>query len=810
MIRLLFISVFLIVPVVLLSQQNTDIQEGDQAFEKMQYQLAIEKYVGALAKAKDADTKNKILFKLSETYTKTKEPEKAAETYEILAGNGYANINTVIWLRYGNALLSTGRYEEAITAYKNYLKDNPSGKQAINGIRSAEIALHNNEEAPYIVKNFDVANTPFDDFAPMYSSRRFDKLIFTSNRSGTTGKEIDPASGQYYSDMFEVSQNRRSSDWGAPESIDPTGFVNSKANDGSSGMDARYRYLYFTRCENNTGQPVNCGIYQSMRRGKGWSEPVVIIKEGNSSIGHPAVDRNEMKLIFSSNRPGGNGGKDLWMATRNSKRKSFGNIVNLGKVLNTTGDEVYPVLVNDTLLYFASDGHTGFGGLDLYYSVYRKGKWTEPVNAMPPINSFSDDFGITFNRAMKRGFFSSNRPGGEGRDDIYAFVKREMKTTLTVVVKDLNTKKPLQNVALLLYRPGKDTLTKKTNAEGRYKFDTNNFRENNKYELLFTLKEYFSDKRSLSTFGLNKNQDLYFEVFLVPVPEQPIILPEVMFDYNSYDINPKYIDSLNTLINILERNPSFVIELAAHTDSRNTKQYNLELSQKRAQSVVRFLIDNGIDSARLVPKGYGENKPRVLDKYVKVNEELFFEIGTRLTQGFIDSLQLSEAIELAHQLNRRIEFTVISKDYKPRVVTPKEQVSETYEGEIKDLIPLINQYGKYFVAIEANGYKLNAVLNPGYKESVIGYDLATLMLKEKYLTTTDFQGVAAEIFANKKIKNDVPVIIKELKIGDNTIQNFTFIYKEGLRDKMVIGRDLLGKLGPFQLDMENNELLIYE
>lgn len=807
--RLFFISVFLISSVILCAQ-DINIKEGDQAFKNMQYQTAIEKYVSALSKADDADTKNKILFKLSEAYTKIKDPKSAKETYVILAENGYADINTIVWLKYGNVLLSTGNYEEAITAYRNYLKDNPSSKQAQNGIKSAEIAIHNNEEAPYIIKNFDIANTVYDDFAPIYSSRRFDAVIFTSNRPESAGKEMDESTGQYYSDMFEIEKDRRSKEWGTPESIDLNEVVNTEANEGSSSMDARYRYLYFTRCENKSDQSINCGIFKSMRRGRTWGDPEVIFQEENANYGHPTVNKREMKLIFSSNRGGGYGGKDLWMATRSSRRSDFTDIVNLGNWVNTQGDEVFPVLVNDTILYFASDGHPGFGGLDIFYSVFQKGKWTEPENVLPPINSFSDDFGITFDRNMKRGFFSSNRPGGEGRDDIYAFVKREMKTTVTVLVKDLNTKKTLPNVSLYLYRLGRDSILKKTGDDGRYRFDYKDFSENNKYEMLISKSGYFSDKKSISTFGLTENQDLFFEVFLVPVPEKPIVLPEVRFDYNSYEINPDYIDSLNSLINVLERNPNFVIELSAHTDSRNTKQYNLDLSEKRARSVVRFLMDNGIDSARLIPKGYGENKPRVLDKYITVSDDLYFKIGTRLTSGFIDSLESEDAIEMAHQLNRRIEFKVVSKDYKPKVVKVEQQVPGTFDGEIKDIIRLNGQYGKYFSIVEINGYEVSAVINPGFKNSVIGYDLATTLLKNKTLAASDFQGEPAVIFANKKIKNDVPVLIKTTTIGENKIENFKFVYKEGLRDKMVIGRDLLGKLGPFQMDMENEELLIYE
>lgn len=807
--RLFFISVFLISSVILCAQ-DINIKEGDQAFNKMQYQTAIEKYVDALSKADNADTKNKILFKLSEAYTKIKDPKSAKETYEILVDNGYADINTIVWLKYANALLSTGHYEEAINAYRNYLKDNPASKQAQNGIKSAEIAIHNNEEAPYIIKNFDIANTEYDDFAPLYSSRRFDQLIFTSNRPESAGKEMDQSTGQYYSDLFEIEKDRRSKEWEMPESIDLNEVVNTEANEGSSAMDSRYRYLYFTRCENRSDQSVHCGIYKSMRRGRTWSDPEVIFKEDDANIGHPSVNKREMKIIFSSNRGGGYGGKDLWMASRDGRRKDFGNIINIGNAINTEGDEVFPVLVNDTILYFASDGHPGFGGLDIFYSLYHDGKWSEPENLLPPMNSFSDDFGITFDRNMKRGYFSSNRPGGKGRDDIYAFVKREMKTTVTVLVKDLNTKKTLAGVSLYLYRPGRDSVVKKTGDDGRYRFDYKNFSENNKYELLISKNGYFSDKKSISTFGLTENQDLFYEVFLVPIPEKPIVLPEVRFDYNSYEINPEYIDSLNTLINILERNPNFVVELSAHTDSRNTKQYNQNLSQKRAQSVVRFLIDNGIDSARLIPKGYGEEQPRLLDKYYAVNDELYFEIGTSLAPVFIDSLENEEAREMAHQLNRRIEFKVVSKDYKPKVVKAEKQVPETYEGEIKDIINLKGKFGKYFSIVTINGYEVNAVVNPGFEESAINYDLATTLLKNKTLTASDFQGEPAVVFADKKIKNDVPVLVKTTTIGENSIENFMFVYKEGLRDKILIGRDLLGKLGPFQMDMENEELLIYE
>jgi peptidoglycan-associated lipoprotein len=392
-----------------------------------------------------------------------------------------------------------------------------------------------------------------------------------------------------FSDIFR-SVSTRAEKFSTPVNADAQGIVNTSANEGAPFLNADYSVLYFTRCEKkpeNKDGTTWCLIMKAERSGSRWENPEAVLSDPERNIGHSTLSADELTMIYSGANEGGSGQKDLWMVKRNSKKDPFGPPVNLGPVINTPGDEMFPYLRFDSLLYFASDGHGGSGGLDIFLSFRdSSGAWSAPQNPGPPINSNKDDFAIVFKKCCEEGFFSSNRDGGRGGDDIYHFEEIKLKVEVPVV----------------------DTVP-------------------------------------------------------VPIAAEPVVLPQILYELDKWDLQPQYQDSLLNFVVFLKDNPNLQIELRSHTDSRATDKYNDELSQKRAQTVVDFLISKGIEPGRLVAKGYGKRNPRKMETDFR-SGDLFIPQNTILDESFISSLQKPEWIEIAHQLNRRTEFTIISTSYK--------------------------------------------------------------------------------------------------------------------------------------------------
>jgi peptidoglycan-associated lipoprotein len=366
---------------------------------------------------------------------------------------------------------------------------------------------------------------------------------------------------------------------------------------------------------------------------------------------------------MSTNKKGGRGGKDLWVARRDSKDSEFGQPVILDADINSPGDEMFPWLFNDTTLYFSSNGYEGYGGMDIYKSIRRDKAWGEPVNLLAPINSGYDDFGIIVTVPDEEGYFSSNRPGGLGGDDIYRFTRRTLLFSVSGLVKDKTTLMPLDSVKVVLSSDNSDKGIDFTDGKGHFGFDTSLVLEDRVYDLVFIKDNYFSVKETFSTIPYDDDHDFLVEIKLEQIPEKPIVLPDILYEYGKWDLTPQYQDSLIQLVELLKVNKNLIIELRSHTDSRGTDEYNQELSQKRAQTVVDFLVSRGIEPGRLVAKGYGEKIFRVLDKDL-TRANYLFKAGTELNDKYINSLPTEEIKEAAFQLNRRTEFSVLSKDYK--------------------------------------------------------------------------------------------------------------------------------------------------
>jgi peptidoglycan-associated lipoprotein len=430
-------------------------------------------------------------------------------------------------------------------------------------------------------------------------------------------------------------------------------------------MNADFSEMVFTRCGVKKKVLMGCELYHSKKEGSNWSEPELLpffVKdEGDDStqvtVGHPALSADGKVLVFASDAEGGKGGRDLWKSTYDDEKKRWGAPVNLGD-LNTQGDEMYPFIHNDGTLYFSSNGHIGMGGLDIFMAEAQGDVWGNVTNMRYPINSNGDDFAIIFEKEQEKGYFTSNREDGKGSDDIYSFLLPALKFTLCGTVTDFKTKDPINQATVSIVGTDGSSLETTTDAQGKYCFDLS---PATSYVITAGKKdEYLNKTGKTTTVGFEEDKDLVHDFELDPL-KKVIDLPNIFYDLGKWELRPESKVALDGLLETLSDNPTIVIELGSHTDTRDSDAANLALSQKRAQSVVDYLVENGVPKERLVARGYGETTPKVLDNAVGD-----FPAGSVINDAFIAKLSTTQLKEDAHQLNRRTEFKVLRNDYVPK------------------------------------------------------------------------------------------------------------------------------------------------
>jgi len=398
----------------------------------------------------------------------------------------------------------------------------------------------------------------------------------------------------------------------------------------------------------------------SERDGTQWSDPKVIDILADSLVAaHPSISADGLTLYFVSDIPGGLGGKDIYRSVRSSAGGDWPRPENLGGDINTKGNELFPYVRGDGTLYFASDGQIGMGGLDIFQASPQAGGGWIVENMKSPVNSNADDFGIAFEKEAEKGIFSSTRKG-RGDDDLYFFELPPLRFGITGLVRDEKTGQPVQGATVALIASDGVNLQAETGAGGDFKFT---LKPNVDYIFLASKKGYLNGKEKETTRGQDKSRDFMATILLTAI-DKPIELPNIFYDFGKWDLRPESMVSLDKLVETLNDNPNVTIELMSHTDSRDTEEYNLELSQKRAQSVVDYLIGKGIAVERLTARGYGETNPKVVDASM-VQDSPFLRAGTTLTEQYINTLASDEQKEIAHQINRRTEFKVLRTDYEP-------------------------------------------------------------------------------------------------------------------------------------------------
>ena len=468
---------------------------------------------------------------------------------------------------------------------------------------------------------------------------------------------------------------------------------------------------------------------------------------------------------------------------------------------------MFPFLRYDTVLYFASDGHGGMGGLDIFVSsMDTAGEWGEPRNLKYPINSTGDDFGIVFHPSEERGFISSNRGNNRGVDNIYYFEEPPILFTFSGTVKDAKTKQFVSNAAVRLIGSDGSNMMTRTNDKGYFNFSDSQINKNTTYDITVDKENYFTLTAQETTIGLEFSKDFEKEYDIEPIPQEPIMLPDILYDLGKWDLKPQFEDSLQGLIETLQVNPTITIELASHTDMRDTDERNDILSQKRAQSVVDYLIIRGIDPLRLTAKGYGERVPRTLQNDVTV-KGYTFKAGTRLTEDFINSLPNTEVKEAAHQMNRRTEFRILSKDYVPRTniaeggtvniaINPQEEQSEMFT---------ITKAGYFTFFANVDGYNEPFTYSQN-ADFCVTESRALELLKNGRITADDFKGDVDKILTTGGIANDAVFVIKEVRIAGRSLYNVECKVVKRMVEQWVIGQKNLKQMGNFEFDTKEKKL----
>lgn len=656
--RCFFLIVILLVSIALDgSAQRKRTEKADEAYNAGEFYEAIDLYKDAYSVIQDKDERNRVVFMIAECYRKTNDPRRAELWYKKAIGRDFPD--PVAQLRYAESMKMNMKYEEAIDEFKRYKELVPADPRADDGILSCELALQWMEHPiGYEVQDMKYFNSRGIDFSPAYARDDYQMVYFTSSRDEALGNKTHGATGEDFTDIFESKLDRKGK-WSVPVPVE--GPVNSEFEDGTPSFTQDFETMYFSRCEISKRKTLGCKIYVTSREGENWGTPKPLEILSDSLItAHPSIAADELTLYFVSDIEGGFGGKDLWKVTRESKGSDWGKPVNMGPEINTRGDEVFPYIHPDGTLYFSSNGHIGMGGLDIFRATFGEDDHWIIENMQYPINSFADDFGIVFEQESERGFFSSTRKG-RGNDDIYSFVLPPLKFNLIGVVRDEKTDEVIPSSTVKLIGSDGLNIQSETGDDGTFRFM---LQPNTDYVFIASKEGYLNGKGRETTKGQDQSRDFRATIYIASIAK-PIELSNsnVFYDFAKWDLRPEAMVSLDKLVETLIDNPNITIELMSHTDSRDTEEFNLELSQKRAQSVVDYLIEKGIRTDRLSAKGYGESMPKVVTKRI-AEEYNFLNENDVLTVAFIDRLPTVEQKEIAHQMNRRTEFRVLTTDYE--------------------------------------------------------------------------------------------------------------------------------------------------
>ena len=635
---------------------DKNLKKGEKFLSLGEYYDAADQFKQAYTKTppKERENRGKLALKMACCYNKINATPKAVNAYRNAIRYNQASLDDR--LAYARLLLKNGEYKQAEKEFRILVDSMPDNILAQNGLKSAQMAPSwKKAGSRYQVKKMDVFTSRRADYSPMLLGDEYEQIYFTSTRNDAQGDELSGITGTKAGDIF-YSEKDDKGKWSRPEAI-ATG-LNTDYDEGACCFTPDGKEMYLTQCVTDPASPRFAQIVTSSRSDAAWGkvQKLEITQDTLSTYAHPAISPDGEWLYFVSDMPGGMGGYDIWRVRITPS--GLGGVENLGAPINTPGDEMFPTFRPNGELYFSSNGHTGMGGLDIYIArIDEKTQQYKIEHPGYPLNSEADDFGMTFEGPHNRGFFSSNRKDGRGYDHIYSFNNPEIVTTMKgwVYEKD-GYELPAAQVMVV----GNDGTYRKLPVKSDGSF-TLPIHPEVDYLVMASCKGFLNHKEELRIDSAKESKEYVLQFPLASI-SAPVLIDNIFYDFDKATLTPASTQALDKLVALLKENSHVTIELSAHCDYKGNSEYNKRLSQRRAQSVVDYLIAHGIEKERLTPVGYGKERPKTIRR--KLTEKYpWLKEDDVLTLDFILK-QTREHQEICNQLNRRTEFTVLRTTYK--------------------------------------------------------------------------------------------------------------------------------------------------
>ena len=635
------------------------LKKGDKFYAMGEYFDAANQYKKAYSQtpAKERQQRGQRALKMAECYRRINYTQKAIAAYNNAIR--YKQTDSMTYLYLAQQLMKNAQYKEAEKQFQTALDSMGNNASmelrtlATTGLRSAQKAPGwKKEGSDYTIKRENLFNSRRADYSPVLGGEDNDRLFFTSTRNQAKGDELSGITGTKNADIF-YSQKDDKGKWQRPEVIDTE--LNTDWDEGACCLSPDGRTMYLTQCKTDPDYPRFATIVTSQRSDAAWSKATELKMTNDtlSTFAHPAVSPDGQWLYFVSDMPGGMGGYDIWRVRLTTN--GVGGVENVGAPINTAGDEKFPTFRPNGDLYFSSDGHEGMGGLDIYIAKPNSNGWRIEHPGFP-LNSQGDDFGMTFEGMKNQGFFSSNRGDGKGWDHIYSFYNPEIIQTVKGWVYEQDGYELTQAV---VYMVGNDGTNMKLSVKGDGSF-TQEIKAGVDYVLLGTCKGFLNHQEHIKVEPVKKSEEYVLQFPLASI-SAPVLIDNIFYDFDKATLRPESASALDELVVLLKENPNVTIELSAHTDYKGSAEYNKRLSQRRAESVVKYLTEHGIENERLTPVGYGKEMPKMIRK--KVAERYpFLKENDVLTEEYVKTLKDDEQ-EQCNQLNRRTEFRVLRTTY---------------------------------------------------------------------------------------------------------------------------------------------------
>ncbi|MBO7580342.1 MAG: PD40 domain-containing protein [Bacteroidaceae bacterium] len=645
------------------SNEGIAFKKAEQSYAIGEYYAASINYKKSYSRCAPKEKAKRAVraFMMGECYRHIGYTQKAMAAYTNAIR--YNVEDSTAYLHLARQQLKAGQYKQAAQNFHQYLEFDPGNELARSGLLSCELGPQwKAKPNQYKVKKETVFNSRRSDYSPLLVGDDADQLVLSSTRKEAQGDDISGVTGLKFGDLFFSRKNEQGK-WQPVDVIE--GEVNTEYDEGAPCLSPDGKTMYFTRCSSDPDYPRYAEIWQSQRSDAAWSKPTKcqISRDTLTSYAHPAVSPDGQWLYFVSNAEGGEGGLDIWR-TR-ILTSGFGGMENLGRPINTAGDEMFPSFRPNGDLYFSSDGHPGMGGLDIFIAHEDSIRGTIVENQQYPLNSSADDFGMTFEGVHNRGFYSSSRNDGKGWEHIFSFECPEILQTVTGWVYE---KDGYELPEALVYMVGNDGTNLKLSVKGDGSF-TQVLKPGVEYVLLGTCKGYLNVKNEIRVEPEDEEESHEYTLqFPLPPINVPVLIDNIFYEFDRADLTPESTEALDQLVGMMNENPNITIELSAHCDYRGNDDYNQRLSQRRAESVVRYLIQHGIAKDRLTAVGYGESRPKIVSK--KLAETLLagdpkveVQVNDTLTESYILRVKDEDKQEVLNALNRRTEFRVLRTTY---------------------------------------------------------------------------------------------------------------------------------------------------